>query len=111
MVIRFATSKMARACSTDRLMRTQWGDPIARKLQQRLTELEVFDSLADATSLPAIRCHEMTGDRKGQIAVDLVHPHRLLFRPDHDPLPAKPDGGLDWTQVTAVVVIEVVDYH
>lgn len=84
---------------------------MARKLRQRLAELEGLDVLADASMLPALRCHELTGNRKGQLAIDLVHPNRLIFRPGHDPLPTKADGGLDWSKVTDIVVIEVVDYH
>ena len=28
-----------------------------------------------------------------------------------DPPPPKKDGGLDWTQITAVTIVEIVDYH
>ena len=57
------------------------------------------------------RCHELTGDRAGQLALDLDHPYRLIFMPFHDPIPTKADGGLDWTAVTAVVIVGVEDYH
>ena len=36
---------------------------------------------------------------------------RLIFMPFHDPIPTKADGGLDWTAVTAVVIVGVEDYH
>jgi hypothetical protein len=36
---------------------------------------------------------------------------RLIFAPAHEPVPRKPDGGLDWTQVTAVCILDVEDYH
>lgn len=111
MKIEFESKKMQKACSSDKQMRKEWGDQMARKLRQRLNELESFDSLADALHLPSMRCHELSGDRSGQLAVDLVHPHRLIFRPGHDPLPTKADGGLDWTKVNVIVVVEVVDYH
>ena len=41
-------------------------------------------------------------------------PFRLLLTPTkvgHTPLPTKSDGGLDWSQVTAVENLEVRDYH
>jgi proteic killer suppression protein len=53
----------------------------------------------------------LTQDRKGQLAVDLVHPRRLVFEPANDPVPAKADGGVDWSKVTEIVILEVVDYH
>ena len=74
-------------------------------------ELKSFDTLADISHLPPARCHELTGDRAGQLSVDLVHPHRLIFIPDHDPVPEKPDGGLDRAKVTKVLVLEVCDPH
>lgn len=57
------------------------------------------------------RRHQLEGGRAGQYAVDLVHPHRLVFKPNHDPLPRKEVGGIDTDQVTAITVIEVIDYH
>jgi proteic killer suppression protein len=68
-------------------------------------------TLAVLGTLPQARCHELAGDRKGQLAVDLKHPYRLVFRPANNPVPLKPDGGLDWAKVTAVTILEVVDYH
>jgi proteic killer suppression protein len=35
----------------------------------------------------------------------------MLFVPNHDPVPEKEDGGLDWTQVTAVEIIGIEDTH
>lgn len=67
--------------------------------------------MEDISRLPPARCHELTGDRKGQLSVDVTHPYRLVFQPDHDPVPRRPDGGLDWTTVAKVLVLEVVDTH
>ena len=40
-----------------------------------------------------------------------VHPYRLVFEPGHAPLPRTEDGGVDAGQVTAIVIVEVIDYH
>jgi proteic killer suppression protein len=45
------------------------------------------------------------------LAVYLDGPWRLIFEPANDPVPKKPDGGLDWTQVTVIRILEVRDYH
>lgn len=34
-----------------------------------------------------------------------------IFRPAEDPIPRKPDGGLNWAKVKSIIVLEVVDYH
>ena len=36
---------------------------------------------------------------------------RLVFQPDHEPTPIKRDGGIDWSQVTAVTIVFIGDYH
>ena len=53
----------------------------------------------------------ISGNRDGQFAVDLFHPHRLVFEPNHRPLPRKDDGGIDTEQVTAITILDVIDYH
>jgi plasmid maintenance system killer protein len=79
----------------------------AKKTQQWLKDLEEADTLATMRSAPG-RCHELHGDRAGQLSLDLDHPYRLLFRPAGDPDPAL-DGGLDWSAVRAIVVIGIED--
>ena len=61
--------------------------------------------------MPPARMHQLKGNRDEQFAVDLVHPYRLVFEPNHDPLPRKKDGGINLEQVTAIKIMEVVDYH
>jgi len=36
---------------------------------------------------------------------------RLVFEPADDPVPRRPDGGLDWERVTSVMIWEIGDYH
>jgi proteic killer suppression protein len=111
MVVNFRTTKMQKACSSERAMRAEWGDHIAKKLKHRLAELAAADSLADIPHTPPARCHELGQDRRGQLSVDLAHPYRLILVPDHDPPPLKEDGGLDRTAVNRVLILEVVDTH
>lgn len=80
-------------------------------LGRRLDDLHAATMLEDMRNLPG-RCHELTGDRKGQLAIDLVHPHRLIFEVANEPIPRKTDKGLDWKKVTAIRIIEIAkDYH
>ena len=43
--------------------------------------------------------------------MDLAHPFRLIFVPNHDPIPLRDDGGIDRDRITAITITEVVDYH
>ena len=110
MEVSFATKSMQKRCSEGKAMQKHWGKN-ARRLKLRLAELRAAVTLQDISRTPPARCHELTGDRKGQLSVDLEHPYRLIFEPDHSPIPRRRDGGLDWDSVSKVVVIEVVDYH
>jgi proteic killer suppression protein len=79
------------------------------KIQLRLDQLRAALTLADMAALPAARCHELQGDRQGQLAVDLVHPWRMIFTPVE--WIEKDAGGLDWSKVEVIVIEEIVDYH
>jgi proteic killer suppression protein len=111
MDVSFSTSKLAKTCNAEKKLRGEYGPRMAALIQQRLAELRAADTLADMRSLPGARCHELTANLAGHLAVDLVHPDRLVFRPDHDPIPSKDDGGMNWDEITAVVVIGIGDYH
>jgi len=108
--ILFRTRKMEKACSSEKESKRTWGKS-APVLRQRVAELAAADTLGDMMLLPAARCHQLKGDRDGQFAVDLKHPHRLIFEPVNSPVPRKEDGGVDLEKITSVYVLEVVDYH
>ena len=109
MKIQFATKKLQKIMTKEKELKKKFGDDGARRVQSRLSQLEAADTLDDLRKLPG-RCHELSGDLKNHLAVDLQHPYRLIFRPV-EPVPTKKDGGLDWTRVIEVVVIDVIDYH
>ena len=84
---------------------------MATKIMSRLAVLKNARTLADVPSTPPERCHPLHGKREGQYAVDLVHPRRLVFKPNHEPVPKMDDGGIDLEKVTSIIVTEVIDYH
>ena len=77
---------------------------MAEKLKSRLAVLSNARALADVPPPPE-RCHSLRGEREGQYAVDLVHPRRLVFAPNHEPIPRKDDGGIDLDKVTAITIV------
>lgn len=111
MEIHFDNRKLEKTCRSAKDLTKAYGAVCGKLIERRLQEMEAAKSLAMLMTLPQARCHELTGDRDGQFAVSLEHPRRLVFEPAHDPLPKKADGGLDLTSVTAVRILEVVDYH
>ncbi len=113
MDITFAATKLKKELSEEKAMVKAHGPLRAKKLKIVLAMLRAAPILAifAPPMSPPYRCHELTGDRKGHLTVDLDHPYRLVFRPLHHPLPMRPEGGLDWKQVTAIEIIEIEDTH
>lgn len=111
MDIYFGDRKLEKICNSNREMQRKLGANRAAKLQQRLFELRASETLDDMARFPAAGCHELSQNRKGHISVNLDQPYRLIFRPDHDPLPTTPDAGLDRKKVTRILVVEIVNYH
>ena len=110
MQILFSKDKLRRICNSERELRKEFGSSCARIIRRRLDDLYAADSLETMSNLPG-RCHELTGDRKGQLSLDLEQPLRLIFAPANNPLPVKKDGGLLWAEVTSIQIFEVVDTH
>ena len=110
MEIVFSSRKLEKLCNDSKIMTKTWGPIQAKKLRQRLDELRAASTLETMRNLPG-RCHELLHDRAGQLSLDLEHPYRLIFEPANDPVPRKQDGGLNWTAVTAVRILGVVDTH
>jgi len=109
--IYFQGSKLERICN-DQSQRIRTYGPVCGKLiGRRLDQFRAVANLNMVGLLPQMRCHELKGDRKGTLAVDLEHPYRLVFEPANEPVPRKSDGGLDWTNITAIRVLAVEDYH
>ena len=111
MDILFNTTKLQKECTDAKQMLKRHGPLRSKLLQKRLTELRAASVLDDIRKLPQARCHELRGDRKGELAVDLDHPYRLIFEVANDPKPAKDDGGLDWLKTTTIRITGIEDYH
>lgn len=109
MEVLFDDVDLAETFGNVRELRKKHGAVRAKKIEQRLKHLAAVETLADMRSMPG-RCHELHGDRAGQLSLDLDHPYRLLLRPAGNPDPG-PGGGLDWSAVRTVVVIGIEDTH
>jgi len=105
----YANSRILKICTNETEARKKLGQNVS-VLQERLQQMELADCLEDLRNAPG-RFHELTGNLKGCLACDVTKSLRLIFTPDHDPIPTKTDGGLDWKQVTAVTNIKLEDYH
>jgi proteic killer suppression protein len=108
--IDFSSRRLAKLCNESGERVKELGAQRAKILGRRLDQLRAAETLDVMRLLPG-RCHELTGDRRGTLSVDLDGPYRLLFEPSNEPVPIKLDGGLDWSLVTAVRILGIEDTH
>lgn len=110
MDISFANKKLEKIANNDKKCRRKLGDVRCDKFRQRLDDLSACNTLEDARFLPG-HYHELKHDHKGQWACDLDQPYRLIFRPQENPIPQNDDGHYIWSEIKAVEILEIKDYH
>lgn len=111
MEISFEDHRLESLAGSERYLRREYGADMCRTILRRLGTLAGVPSLEAAQLRRALRLHELSGNRSGQFAVGLEGGYRLILKPNHDPIPRRPDGGIILSQVTAIIIIEIVDYH
>lgn len=111
MNITFKYRRLAKSANSVKESNCRFGPEVAKKYRQRLNELKAAETLEDMMTIQSARCHELKGNLKGQFAVCLKEPMRLIFEPDHNPLPLNKDGGLDLKRINRICILTVRDYH
>jgi proteic killer suppression protein len=106
----WSSRRLEKTCADDLGGRRAWGADNWQLLKRRLASLAAARTLEDMDGLPG-RCHQLHGDRPGTFAMTLWGGYRLVFEPDHDPVPRVTDGGIDRSKVTRILIKEVVNYH
>jgi plasmid maintenance system killer protein len=110
MELQFKNLRLKSLCENRRKLAGQYSPQTAKKVTNRLNDLEAAACLDEMRNLPG-QCEELTGNRKGTLSIRLSDGLRLIFEPVAETDVWKPDGGLDWKRVTAVRILEIVDYH
>ena len=90
MVITFRQRKLQRVVNDTRKLEATYGARMAKLIQRRLLVLEAADNLSQ---------------------IPPRGPLRLVFVPNHEPVPTTHDGGIDRTRVTDITVIGILDTH
>jgi proteic killer suppression protein len=106
----FSSKKLRRQMGSAAELKKVFGQ-LATPIQMRIGVLANAPTLADVPRTPPVRCHELKMNLAGRFAVVLKDNWRLIFRPNHQPVPTKEDGGIDPSRVTAIVIDAVDDYH
>ena len=107
MIIQFKTKKLQKQCENPQEALKVFGLSIGNKLVQRVVELQAAVSLEDIKRIPAARLHRLQGNRRNEYAIDLVHPFRLILRPDL----GEGQSINELSKIHIVQIEKVEDYH
>jgi proteic killer suppression protein len=108
--ISFASRKLQKLCKSEKELRKAFGSDGSKKVMRRLSDLRAAATLEDMRNLPG-RIHELTGDRAGQLAIDLAGGRRLVIAPTSGWPAEESEGAHVWNAIDAVQVLEITDYH
>ena len=111
MEILFKTRKLQKQMNSETELVREYGRTNARLIMRRMLVLQAAECLADVPRKSPDRCHALSGKRKGQYAVDVQHPYRIIMEPATAPLPLLDDGSMDLGRVTSIRILGVEDYH
>lgn len=98
MFITYKNKKIEKICTEAKTAERDYGCEMADKIHQRIDEITAADTVEMMIQFHIGRCHPLTQNRKGQYAVDLVHPYRLVFEKNGD-------------EIQIANILEIVDYH
>lgn len=110
MKIEYSKNKLKKQLSNASELKRAFGVN-AKRIKSRLDEIEASPNLAVLMQIPAANCHSLTGDRKGEWAVDVSANYRLIFEIQNEPIPKTTNGSVDVILVTDIRILKVDDYH
>ena len=96
--ITYKTKKIEKICTDAKTAEKTYGRNMAEKIQQRIQEIYSADTVEMMVKYHIGRCHPLKQNRKGQYAVDLVHPYRMVFNVIED-------------EIQIAKILEIIDYH
>lgn len=98
MQVEYKTNKLEKICTIYEEAKKKYGDKMAEKIHQRIDEITAAESVEFIVQFRLGRCHALVGDRKGEYAVDLIQPYRLIFEKVGD-------------NIQIAKIVEIADYH
>lgn len=111
MEISYKNKRLAKLLTKGKEVLRTYGPDNGKRILLRLDQIASAAHLMELSRLPQTRVHELKADRNEQISIDVKHPYRLLAVPANQPVPRKPDGGLDWARIDQLTILEIADTH
>ncbi|MGO3183803.1 MAG: type II toxin-antitoxin system RelE/ParE family toxin [Aequorivita sp.] len=83
----------------------------AKRISSRIDDIIAASNLRILAQIPAANCHSLTGNRKGQWAMNVSPNHRLIFEIPNNVTPLTENDLIEMELVTKICIVEIVDYH
>jgi toxin HigB-1 len=96
--VEYRNRSIEKVCTSASIAEKKYGQRMAELIHQRIDQIRAADSVEQMIQFRIGRCHQLSQDRQGQYAVDLVHPQRLVFEKKGN-------------EIQIANIIEIVDYH
>ena len=109
MEVEYESTRLEALFNDQRRLRRTYGGACVKKLRNRMSSIVVESTLEQLGGMPG-DLHPLSGNRHGQFAMDLDGGWRLILRP-REPVPLRPDGGIDRTLVSGVVIVEISAHY
>jgi len=77
--VRFRTRKLQKQYEKSLEAEKAYGREVARKYINRVNIIKRACEINELCTLPALRCHQLRGNRQGQWAVKLTGYYKLIF--------------------------------
>jgi len=101
-------------CQKESVAKRELGKDSANQLKAKLKELDEAENVLELVNGTPHRISGLRGKYaylEGQYSLRLAKAKRLVFQPDHDPVPRKETGEIHWGEVTSVMITFIGDYH
>lgn len=104
MLILFADEQIRGQAISLKLMMQKYGDRKAKRMRQRLDELDAANNLEDVRTLPALRCQQVN-NQPTFITICTIRPAGMLFKVED--LTCFDGNALNWRSVTTLKIISL----
>lgn len=98
MEVSYKNSKLRKECTDASVSERSYGQEMAVLIFQRIAQIEASPTVEFMIEHHIGRCHPLKFDRKGQYAVDLIQPFRMVFQKQG-------------CEIQIARIIEITDYH
>lgn len=98
MDITYKNQRIKKVCTNAKVADREYGTQMSERIHMRIDEIKAANTVEEMIQFRIGRCHPLKQNRKGQYAVDLVHPYRLVFTKHGN-------------EIEIAHILEIVDYH